>query len=52
MHNQNSKKEFLAGSNFLLIELPDFITRSIGLLDLVALPILGYTTMKKLKDKQ
>ncbi len=42
----------LFGSNFFSIALPDFITRSIGLLDLAALPILGYTTVKKLADKQ
>ncbi len=42
----------LAGSNLLSIELPDFITRSIGLIDLVALPILGYATVQKLKNKQ
>lgn len=42
----------LAGTNLLSIELPDFITRVVGLIDLVALPILGYTTVKKLKNKQ
>lgn len=41
----------LAGSNLLSIELPDFMTRSIGLIDLASLPILGYTTVKKLKNK-
>ena len=35
----------------LSIELPDFMTRSIGLIDLASLPILGYTTVKKLKNK-
>lgn len=42
----------LAGANLLSIELPDFITRTLGLIDLIALPILGYTTVKKLKNKQ
>lgn len=41
----------LAGANLLSLGLSDIITRGIGLLDLVALPILGYTTVKKLKDK-
>lgn len=41
----------LAGANLLSLGLSDIITRGIGLLDLVALPILGYTTIKKLKDK-
>lgn len=39
----------LAGANLLSIKLPDFITRGVGLIDLVALLILGYTTVKKLK---
>lgn len=42
----------LAGTNLLSIELPNFITRVVGLIDLVALPLLGYTTIKKLKNKQ
>ena len=42
----------LVGVNLLSIELPDFITRGIGLMDLAALPILGYTTVKKLRDKR
>lgn len=41
----------LAGANLLSIGLPDFITRGIGLIDLAALPILAYTTVKKLKEK-
>lgn len=41
----------LAGANLLSLGLPDFITRGIGLLDLITLPVLGYTTVKKLKDK-
>ena len=42
----------LAGGNILGIELPSFIVRTIGLIDLIALPILGYTTVKKAKNKQ
>lgn len=42
----------LAGSNILSIELPDFITLTVGIIDLIALPILGYTTVKRLKNKQ
>ncbi len=41
----------LAGASLFRIGLPDMITRGIGLLDLVALPILAYTTVKRLKDK-
>ena len=42
----------LVGINFLSIDLSDFIIRIVGLIDLAALPILGYTTVKKLKNKQ
>lgn len=42
----------LAGAILLNIDLPDFITRIVGLIDLAALPILGYTTVKKWKDKK
>ena len=42
----------LAGANLLSIDLPDFMTRIVGLIDLVALPILGYTTVKKLKNNR
>lgn len=41
----------LAGASLLRIGLPDMLARGIGLLDLVALPILAYTTVKRLKDK-
>lgn len=39
----------LVGASLLNIDLPDFITRIVGLIDLAALPILGYTTVKKWK---
>ncbi len=42
----------LVGGNLLSIELPNFITRGIGLIDLAALAILGYTTVNRLRDKQ
>lgn len=42
----------LAGSSLLRIGLSDFMTRGIGLIDAAALPVLGYTTVKKLRDKQ
>lgn len=40
----------LAGANILNFDLPDFITRIIGLIDLAALPVLGYTSIKMLKN--
>lgn len=42
----------LAGGNLLGVELPDYIVRTIGLIDLIALPVLGYSTVKKVKNRQ
>lgn len=39
----------LAGSNIIEIELPDVVVRIIGIVDLIALPVLVYTTVKKIK---
>lgn len=39
----------LAGSNIIGIELPDIVIRIIGTIDLIALPFLAYTTVKKLR---
>ena len=39
----------LAGSNIIGIELPDIAVRIIGIVDLIALPVLAYTTVKKIK---
>ena len=42
----------LAGSNFAGIELPDIAVRITGAFDLVALPILAYSTVKKMKSRK
>lgn len=42
----------LGGANLLGIELSDFMIRGMGLIDLAALPVLAYTTVKKLRNKQ
>ncbi len=42
----------LAGSNVIGIELPNVAVRMIGIVDLIALPVLVYTTVKKLKKGQ
>lgn len=42
----------LSGSNIIGIELPDIAVRIIGLVDLIALPVLAYTTVKKIKKDQ
>ncbi len=39
----------LAGLNIVGIELPDILVRIIGIADLIALPFLAYTTVKKAK---
>ena len=39
----------LAGSNIVGIELPDVAVRVLGIIDLIAIPILAFSTMKKLK---
>ena len=39
----------LAGSNIIGLELPDVAVRILGILDLIALPFLAYTTIKKIK---
>ena len=39
----------LAGSNIVGIELPDVAVRILGIVDLIALPSLVYSTVKKTK---
>ena len=39
----------LAGTNVVGFELPDVATRILGILDLIALPFLTYSTVKKVK---
>ena len=41
----------LAGSNIIGIELPNIAVRIIGIVDLVALPVLAYTTVRKIKKR-
>lgn len=36
----------LTGANLIEIELPEVVVRIIGIVDLIALPILAYTTVK------
>lgn len=42
----------LVGSNIIGIELPVVLTRIFGIADLIALPVLVYTTVKKEKKDQ
>ena len=39
----------LAGSNIVGIELPDVAVRILGIVDLIALPFLACSTVKKVK---
>lgn len=43
----------LFGSNIIGIELSDIVVKILGVIDLLALPVLVYTTVKKFKkDKE
>ncbi|MBR4112329.1 MAG: hypothetical protein IKK53_04795 [Ruminiclostridium sp.] len=37
------------GLNIIGIDVPDIVVRIIGVIDLLALPVLAYTTVKKFK---
>ena len=39
----------LTGLNIIGIDIPDIVVRIIGVIDLLALPVLAYTTVKKFK---
>ena len=39
----------LVGSNIIGIALPDIAVRITGVLDLIALPVLAYTTVKRIR---
>jgi hypothetical protein len=41
----------LACSNIVGAELPDSVKITLGVIELIALPVLVYTTLKKLKNK-
>lgn len=39
----------LAGSSVIGMEFPDIVVRIIGVIDLIALPVLVYSSLKKVK---
>lgn len=41
----------LIGSRMAGVELPDLAVRVLGVIELAALPVLAYTTVRKLKRK-
>ena len=42
----------LAGANIVGIELPNIAVRILGVIDLAALPILAFSTVKKMKSRK
>ncbi|MGN0667312.1 MAG: hypothetical protein ACI4KF_12400 [Huintestinicola sp.] len=42
----------LAGANIAAIELPDIIVRVLGVIDLAALPVLAFSTVKKAQGRK
>ena len=42
----------LAGANIVAIDLPDIAVRVLGGIDLVSLPVLVFSTVKKAKSKK
>ena len=42
----------LAGANIVKIELPDIAVRILGAIDLAALPLLAFSTVKKMKSRK
>lgn len=40
----------LAGVNIVEIELPDIVVRILGAVDLISLPVLAFSTVKKAKN--
>lgn len=42
----------LAGASILGIELPDIAARILGVLDLISLPVLAFSTVKKVQNKK
>ena len=43
---------FLLGANIFAIKLPDMIVRTLGIIVLVSLPVLAFSTVKKAKTKK
>lgn len=43
---------FLIGANIFTMRLPDMIVRTLGIIDLVSLAVLVFSTVKKAKSKK
>ncbi len=42
----------LAGTSIAAVELPDILVRILGAVDLIALPVLAFSTVKKVKRQK
>lgn len=42
----------LAGANVVGLELPDIAIRILGMMDIIALPVLGSSTVKKFRNSK
>ena len=42
----------LAGANVVGLELPDIAIRILGMMDIIALPVLGFSTVKKFRNSK
>lgn len=43
---------FLIGANIFTMRMPDMIVRTLGIIDLVSLAVLVFSTVKKAKSKK
>ena len=41
----------LAGSGLVGVKLPDTATRILGVIDLIAIPVLAFTTVRRIKSR-
>ena len=42
----------IAVTNIISVQLPDIVIRLLGIIELIALPVLVFTTIKKVKNKE
>ena len=42
----------IAVTNIIGVQLPDIVIRILGIIELIALPVLVFTTIKKVKNKE
>ena len=42
----------IAVTNIIGVQLPDIVIRLLGIIELIALPVLVFTTIKKVKNKE